>query len=160
MRLIRVSIAICAALLLGTAAQAKDDEPAVNENYDAELAAKLGGDQYGMKPYVLVLLKTGPKDSEIKDQERADLFSGHMKNIGKLADEGKLAVAGPFRKNDQGMRGLFILNVATVEEAQEIANTDPAVKAGIFTVELTPWYGSASLMATPDIHKKIAKANP
>jgi len=58
------------------------------------------------------------------------------------------------------MRGLFILNVATVAEAQELANSDPAIGAGIFTVELTPWYGSAALMATPDIHKKIAKAQP
>lgn len=128
--------------------------------YDAELASKLGGDDYGMKKYVLVLLKTGPKDGEFKDQARADIFAGHLSNIGRLADEGKLAVAGPFRKNDQGMRGLFILNVETVEEAQALVDTDPAVHAGILVAELTPWYGSASLMATPEIHKKIAKANP
>jgi len=34
------------------------------------------------------------------------------------------------------------------------------VHAGILVAEMTPWYGSASLMATPEIHKKIAKANP
>lgn len=128
--------------------------------YDAELAKKLGGNDNGMKNYVLVILKTGPKDAEIQGKERVDLFAGHMANIGRLADEGKLAVAGPFRENDKGYRGLYIFNVATVEEAKQIAETDPALKAGIFIVDLTPWLGSASLMATPEIHKRIEKPKP
>ena len=125
--------------------------------YDEALAKELGGDEMGMKQYVLVILKTGPNDAAIKGQERKDIFAGHMANIGRLADEKKLAVAGPFGKNDKSYRGLFILNVATVEEAQRLADTDPAVKAGIFIVDLIPWYGSASLMATNDIHKRITK---
>lgn len=80
--------------------------------------------------------------------------------MGRLANEGKLAVAGPFEKNEKGYRGLYIFNVATIEEAQKIVETDPAVKAGILMAEMTQWYGSASLMATPEIHKKIAKKNP
>ncbi len=125
--------------------------------YDAALAKELGGDEMGMKQYVLVILKTGPKDTSIKGKEREDIFAGHMANINRLADEKKLAVAGPFGKNDRSYRGLFILNVASVEEAQRLTETDPAVKAGIFIVDLIPWYGSASLMATNDIHKRITK---
>jgi uncharacterized protein len=128
--------------------------------YDATLAKELGGDGMGMKQYVLVILKTGPKDASIKGKEREELFAGHMANIGRLADEKKLAVAGPFGKNDKSYRGLFILNVASVEEARRLAETDPAVKAGIFIVDLIPWYGSASLMATNDIHKRITKQEP
>jgi len=45
-------------------------------------------------------------------------------------------------------------------DAKLLAETDPAVKAGIFVVEYVPWFGSASLMATPEIHKKIAKTSP
>ena len=71
---------------------------------------------------------------------------------------GKLAVAGPFSKNDRDYRGIFILAVATIAEAQTLVDTDPAVKAGILIAEMTPWYGSASLMATPEIHKQISKA--
>jgi uncharacterized protein YciI len=125
--------------------------------YDAALAKELGGDENGMKQYVLVILKTGPNDTSVKGKEREDIFAGHMANIGRLADGKKLAVAGPFGKNDKSYRGLFILNVATVEEAQRLADTDPAVKAGVFIVDLIPWYGSASLMATNDIHKRITK---
>lgn len=128
--------------------------------FDAELAQRLGGDEHGMKKYVLVILKTGPKDADFKDQARADIFAGHMQNIGRLAAEGKLAVAGPFRKNDRNMRGLYIFNVESVAEAEALVQSDPAVEAGVFIAEMTPWYGSASLMATPDIHKKIAKSAP
>ena len=125
--------------------------------YDADLAKKLGTDEYGMKMYVLCILKTGPSDAKIKGKDRDAAFAGHMANIGRLADEGKLAVAGPFEKNDLAYRGLFIFNVSTVEDAKKLVDTDPAVKAGIFIYDLIPWYGSASLLATSDIHKKIQR---
>lgn len=124
--------------------------------YDSILAKKLGADDYGMKKYVFCILKTGP--SNITDKAKKDsLFAGHMKNINRLAEEGKLAVAGPFMKNDRNYRGIYIFNVATIKEAEELTLTDPAIKAGVFIVELTEWYGSASLMATPEIHKKLEK---
>ena len=130
---------------------------AQNSGYDPDLAKKLGADEMGMRHYVLVILKTGPNDSKITGKERDDIFAGHMANIGRLADEGKMAIAGPFGKNDLQYRGLFIFNVQTVEEAKTLTESDPAVKAGIFEPILVPWYGSAALMATYDIHKKIAK---
>jgi len=34
---------------------------------------------------------------------------------------------------------------------------DPAVKAGVVTYELTPWYASAALMIVPETHKRIEK---
>ena len=128
--------------------------------FDAELAKKLGADEFGMKHYVLVILKTGAKDAAFKGKERDNIFAGHMANIGRLADEGKLAVAGPFEKNEKGYRGLYIFNVATLADAQKIVETDPAVKSGILMPDMTLWYGSASLMATPEIHKKISKGKP
>ncbi len=125
-------------------------------SYDSILAKKLGADDYGMKMYVFCILKTGPVT--ITDKAKRDsLFAGHMKNIGRLADEGKLALAGPFEKNDKQYRGLFIFNVSTIVEAEKLTQTDPAIKAGIFAVELTEWYGSASLMLTPEAHKKLQK---
>lgn len=126
----------------------------VKPAYDAELARRLGGDKNGMKLYVIAFLKTGPKVIP-EGKERNELFAGHMANIGRLAEEGKLAVAGPFVKNDAGFRGIFILNVETIEDARKLVETDPVVKSGVMVVELYKWYGSASLMATPEIHKKI-----
>lgn len=124
--------------------------------FDSILAKKLGADERGMKKYVFCILKTGP--ANITDKAKRDsLFAGHMSNIGRMADEGKLAIAGPFMKNDRQYRGIYIFNVSTIEEAEKLTQSDPAIKAGIFIVELTEWYGSASLMATPELHKKIQK---
>ena len=128
-----------------------------NPSYDAELAKKLGADERGMKMYVMCVLKTGPKDADIKGKERQDIFSGHFANINKLAAESKLAVAGPFGKNDKTFRGLYIFNVPTIEEAEKLVVLDPAVKAGVFVADMTLWYGSAALMSTNEIHKKISK---
>jgi len=110
-----------------------------------------------MRIYVLCILKTGPKDAEIKGKERQEIFAGHFANIGKLADEGKLAVAGPFGKNDKSYRGLYIFNVPTVAEAEQLVMLDPAVKAGVFVPDLTLWYGSAAMMVVNDTHKRIEK---
>lgn len=130
---------------------------ATEPTFDPELAKKLGADERGMKSYVLCILKTGPKDAEIKGDERKRIFAGHFENIGRLAGEGKLAVAGPFGKNDKSYRGLYIFNIATVEEAEKLVVLDPAVKAGVFVYELTPWYGSAAMMVVNETHKRIEK---
>jgi uncharacterized protein YciI len=140
---------------VGTAAEPATPPKAVT--YDSDLATRLGADERGMKSYVLCILKTGPKDAEIKGDARKEIFAGHFANINRLAEEGKLAVAGPFGKNDRTYRGLYIFNVATVEEAEKLVVLDPAVKAGVFVAELTPWYGTAALMVVPETHKRIEK---
>ncbi len=71
-----------------------------NPKYDKVLADSLGGDDYGMKSYILVMLKTGP--NKIEDKKVLDsLFQGHMENIGRLVADGKLIVAGPLGKNEK-----------------------------------------------------------
>lgn len=130
-----------------------------NPNYDETLARKLGADDFGMKYYVLVILKTGENKTTDKE-ELNKLFRGHMENIQRLVDEGKLIVAGPFGENDKTWRGLFILNVKTVEEAAALVQTDPAVKARLFDVDMVPWYGSAALPEYLPASDKIWKAEP
>lgn len=144
---------ICLFLLICLAPLALAEEP----TFDADLAKKLGADERGMKMYVLCILKTGLKDAEIKGDERKAIFEGHFANIGRLANEGKLAVAGPFGKNDKSYRGLYIFNVTTIEEAEKLVVMDPAVKAGVFVPDLTLWYGTAAMMVVSDTHKKIEK---
>src|SRR3954451_17864590 len=128
---------------------------AQNSVYDSALAKKLGADEYGMKKYVMAFLKTGPV--QLKDSvQRRQLLMAHLKNIQRLAKEGKLIVAGPFMDN-QKIEGIFIFNVESVEEAKELTATDPAVKAGELEIELHPWYGSASLVEIPALHQKVQK---
>ncbi|MER2995947.1 YciI family protein [Pontibacter populi] len=140
---------------LGLAANAQTTNP----DYNKSLADSLGADNYGMKQYVLVILKTGSNTTTDKEKLN-QYFRGHMENINRLVKEGKLIVAGPLGKNDKTYRGIFILDVKTVVEAQKLVETDPAVRAKIFDVELYPWYGSAALPLYLDTAKKISKENP
>lgn len=124
--------------------------------YDEALAKSLHADEYGMKKYVFCLLKSGSNTTASKEETKK-LFEGHMENIGKLAKEGKLVVAGPFMKNDRNYRGIYIFNVETVEEAKTLVATDPVIKANLLEAELTPWYCTAALQEIPKMHEKIAK---
>lgn len=135
-------------------------ENLVSEKFNQKLTDSLGADQYGMKPYVIVMLKTGEKTIEDKE-ELNGYFRGHMENIQRLAKEGKLTLAGPFStKNEREYRGMFIFNVKTKEEAETLVKTDPAVIAGVFDYEIFPWYGSAALPMFLKYHEQISKENP
>lgn len=136
------------------------DTTGSNPNYDKGLAQKLGADDYGMKAYILVILKTGANQTSDK-QLISERFKGHMENINRLVDEGKLIVAGPMGKNDKTYRGIFILkDIATLAEAKEILQTDPAIKAGLLDMELYNWYGSAALPEYLPFSEKIWKVQP
>ena len=124
--------------------------------YDADLAKRLGADERGMKMYVLVILKTGPKADFPKD-ERAKIFAGHMDNLKQLAREGKLVIAGPFEDNAQHYEGIFIFNVAKIADAAALLATDPAVAAGALAYDAFGWYGSAALQEVTAIHGRIEK---
>ncbi|RPH33322.1 MAG: hypothetical protein EHM93_05760 [Bacteroidales bacterium] len=130
-----------------------------NPNYDSTLAKKYGADQYGMKGYILVILKTGINKTTDKEFIRS-CFAGHMKNINHLVKLGKLIVAGPLGKNEKTYRGIFILNITSLDEAKELLQTDPAIKENILEAELYNWYGSAALSEYLETSDKIWKTNP
>lgn len=128
----------------------------MNKNYDEALAKELKADEFGMKKYVLVILKTS-NTLELPKSIRDSVFKGHMANINRLATEGKLVVAGPLGKNEAGYRGIFILDVEQIEQAKLLVDTDPVVKSKMMTAEYYNWYGSAALKETLKIHSKIEK---
>jgi len=124
--------------------------------YDSVMAKNLGADDYGMKYYVLAILTPGTNQLE-KGAVRDSIFRGHRKNIGKLAESGKLVIAGPFGDNDKLYQGIFILNAKTIAEAKELLQTDPAISAKILNAELYQWYGSAALGEYLKIQKSITR---
>lgn len=145
-------LTIILSLLIYTLASAQKTNP----NYDAVLAKNLEADDYGMKYYVFAILKTGenvPNDKDLRQKS----FAGHMKNIKRLAEEKKLIVAGPFDPNELSYRGIFILDVKTIEEAKQLLETDPAIKEGFLDTELFKWYGSAALPEYLEASDKIWK---
>jgi uncharacterized protein YciI len=151
------TLPIALGLLIASTVLGQDKPPLVAPPpYDEALAKRLGADERGMKSYVFVLLKTGPK-TDIPTEERSKLFAGHMTNMGRMAAEGKLVMAGPMVKNDHHYEGIFIFNVKTVKEAETLLATDPAVAGGALAFEAYGWYGSAALQETLAIHYRIDK---
>lgn len=142
--------------LIGAALNLTAQDKKPNPQYDAELAKKVGADDYGMKMYVLVILKTGTNTTANKELTDS-LFAGHMNNINRLAQLKKLVVAGPLSKNAQNYRGIFIFDVKTISEAKELLATDPAVTGKLLDADLFNWYGSAALAEYLKYDEKVGK---
>jgi len=124
--------------------------------YDSSLAKKLNADDYGMKSYVLVILKKGSvtiTDKKVRDS----IFHGHMANITRLASENKLILAGPIGDNDKNYEGIFVFNTADINEAREWLSTDPAIHSKDLDAEIYPWYCTAALQEIPALHKQVQK---
>ena len=103
----------------------------------------------------MAFLKRGPNKSADSIQ-RSELQRAHLDNITRLAEEGKLVLAGPFFGNDD-LRGIYIFNVPSIEEAEALTNSDPSIQAGVLVMELKEWYGSAALMEINELHHSLAK---
>ena len=129
-----------------------DDAPAA---FDPQLAEQTGADERGMRPYVLVILKSSTTPMP-KGEARDAMFRGHFANMQRLAKDGKLVLAGPLDGVD-GWRGLFVLAVNDLEEARALVATDPVVAQGEMVPELHKYYGSAALMLVNDLHAKLEK---
>lgn len=147
-------ITACALALLA-ALSAHAQEPVA---YDAAKAQAWGANDNGLRSYVFVLLKTGPKrmpDGPARDE----MFKGHFANMQRLATEGLLAYAGPF-DGVAGWRGLFIFATSDLEVARKAVETDPVIINGEMVAELHKHFGSAALLAVNEWHPRLIKPKP
>ena len=159
--MLRIALLALAVGFASTAAPAADSPSPANAQaatFDAELARKTGADERGMRPYVLVILKTGP--TRVPDGAKRDaMFAGHFANMERLAKQGQLALAGPFGENNEGWRGLFVFAVDDIDQAKSLVATDPVIMKGEMVAEYHNWYGSAANMLVGELHDKVAKTS-
>jgi uncharacterized protein len=92
-----------------------------------------------MTTVYLVLLKKGPARSAEQTDETRKIQEEHMANIRAMWAAKKLVVAGPLG-DDGDIRGIFVFQVGSLEEAKALAASDPAVKAGRLVAEIHPWW--------------------
>lgn len=123
--------------------------------YDEALAQRFGADEYGMRSYVLVILKTGPRPMP-PGEARDEMFRGHFANMKRLAEAGQLVLAGPLDGVD-GWRGLFVFAVREIDEARRLAETDPVLVQGEMVAEYHRYYGSAALVGLNEVHARLAR---
>jgi uncharacterized protein len=92
-----------------------------------------------MSKVYLVLLKKGPAWTAEKTEATKAIQAGHMANMERLWKEKKLIVAGP-GGDDGDMRGVFVFDTDSLDEAKALAASDPAIKAGRLAPEFHSWW--------------------
>ena len=110
----------------------------------AQVAAESTTKRFHMELYFLVLLHRGPTYTTERSAEQTRIFQGHMENIRRLGNAGKLVVAGPF-EDDGDLVGLFVFKVDSLSEAKRLVAMDPAIQSGRFRAEIHPWYAPSGL---------------
>ena len=92
--------------------------------------------------YYVYLLKKGPIWSADETPELNALQDAHLANIRRLGEIGKLVINGPLLDSfatSGELRGIGVLKVNSLAEAQELLSTDPMVKVGHLMFELHTW---------------------
>jgi uncharacterized protein len=107
----------------------------------ASSAPHASGTPFEFDSFILVLLVRPEKAPDLPKAELDKLQEGHMANMKRLADEGKLFKAGPTEDfSGRNIRGIFILKTDSLEQAREWVATDPSVKAGRLAPEFLKWF--------------------
>ncbi|MBO3697173.1 YciI family protein [Roseivirga sp. E12] len=84
--------------------------------------------------YTFVFLNTNEDRAELPKAQVDSLQAGHMDNINRLVKARKMIAAGPF----YGGGGIFLFDT-NLEQTQAVLDTDPAVAAGRFKLEVIPF---------------------
>jgi uncharacterized protein len=90
--------------------------------------------------FSIALLVRQPDAPALDEEAATELQEAHMAHLADLHEAGHLLAAGPLAFGDPSsdFRGLSILKVEP-EQARELKEADPAVKAGRYRVEVLPW---------------------
>jgi uncharacterized protein YciI len=116
----------------------------------AALAASVSAAELppNMTTYYFGILVKGPKWSAAETPDRAKIQEGHMAHLDAMWKAGKLVLAGPL-DDDGDWRGVLIYRTKTRDEAQRLADDDPAVKAGRLMVTMHPWMVQRGILPDP-----------
>lgn len=90
--------------------------------------------------FTVVLLRRNPGGPQLSEADAAALQDAHLAHLAGLHEAGHLLAAGPLACTDpdEPLCGLSILRLPA-EEARAVKEADPAVRAGMFTLQVLPW---------------------
>ena len=92
--------------------------------------------------YFMAFLLRGPAWTAAESPELDRLQEAHLAYIEEMRDSGKLILAGPFTDNGD-LRGLFLFDVNTLEEARALCDQDPMVRGERLRYQIHPWMTGA-----------------
>ena len=141
------AIIVSGATTMQQAQSIVESDPAVQVGMlRAEIYAWYAGTGIMKKPKVVTpketyffgLLVRGPEWTPEITPEVKKLQEAHMANIRRMGETGKLVIAGPLENGGQ-LRGIYVFKLNSLQEAKSWSETDPAVKASRFAIEIHPW---------------------
>ena len=108
--------------------------------------------EWEMKTYYFVFLNANPDRPKLDSAKAMEIQTGHLANIERMFKAGKCKLAGPFLEEGE-TRGILILDVASLEEANELLKNDPAISNNRLIPVMKKWYGPANLIVEPKARK-------
>jgi len=121
-------------LMVCSSAVYAQEEPSKPETFEMEWE----GQPVTMQKYFIIFLKQGPNRGQ-SPEEAEKIQAEHLAYLGGLYKRGILNMNGPVGDGGE-IAGISVYSTATLEEAVELAEEDPAVKAGRLVVEAHPWW--------------------
>ncbi len=104
------------------------------------------------KSLFFVYLNANPDKEVLSEEKVSSLQKAHLDNIDRLHKEGKLLAAGPF----DGGGGIFILKAENLAQANEYLNSDPAIQANRFKLEVYPFqFWNGGLCETQEPYEMV-----
>ena len=103
-----------------------------------------------LEAFELVLLRTPENAPAYDDAELQRIQAEHLAHHARLRESGQVVTNGPVRDQpDASLRGLAFYRTGSLEQARQLAEADPAVRAGRLAVEIMTWYCPPGTMSQP-----------
>jgi uncharacterized protein len=103
-----------------------------------------------LEAFELVLLRRPVSATDYPDAELERIQREHLAYYAGLRAAGHVVTNGPVAgPPDPSLRGLAFYLTGSVERSRQLAEADPAVRAGRLVVEISTWYCPPGTMSRP-----------
>ena len=103
-----------------------------------------------LEAFELVLLRRPDSAPDYPDEEIDRIQREHLAFYAGLRASGEVLTNGPVvEQPDPSLRGLGFYRTGSIERSRELAEADPAVRAGRLAVEIMTWYCPPGTMSQP-----------
>jgi uncharacterized protein YciI len=103
-----------------------------------------------LEAFELVLLRRPASAPDYPDEELERIQREHLAYHAGLREAGHVVTNGPVEgPPDPSLRGLTFYRTGSLERSRQLAENDPAVRAGRLVAEIMTWYCPPGTMARP-----------
>jgi len=103
-----------------------------------------------LEAFELVLLRRPDSAPDYPEEELERIQREHLAYLAQLRAAGHIVTNGPVDEQpDPSLRGLAFYRTGSLERSRQLAEADPAVRAGRLVAEIMTWYCPPGTMSRP-----------